>query len=128
MAKFLTDLDAVCVTDKIWRLDNDLVYESDLVGKITVPKGFYTDFASVPRVPLAYLFFGGMAHREAVVHDYGYRSDADPEMTREQVDDVFLEAMKERGKSWFTRYAMYWAVRLGAAKNWHKKKVMDVIS
>lgn len=128
MAKFLTELDAICVTDQIWRLDADLAYDSDIVGKITAPKGFYTDLASVPRwIPGAYVLFGGRAHREAVIHDYGYRSDASPVMTRKQVDDVFLEAMKERGKPWYVRYPMYWAVRIGAGKNWHKKKVMDVL-
>jgi hypothetical protein len=125
MAKFLTELDAVCITDKIWCLDEPLIYESDTVGMVEVPKGFYTDFASVPRLPIAYMAFGGRAHREAVLHDYGYRSDATPTMTRKQVDDLFLEAMTERGKGWFTRYAMYWAVRIGAGGNWHRKKVAD---
>lgn len=127
MAKFLTELKARCLTDKIWVLDEDLVYQSDLVGKITAPKGFYTDFASVPRVPIAYMLFGDRAHHESVIHDLGYRIDASPAMTRKQVDQVFLEAMRERGKSWATRYTMYWAVRLGAGSSWHRRKVADVL-
>ena len=125
MSKFLTELDAICITDLIWKLNAPLIYESDILGKIRVPKGFYTDLASVPRVPIAYLAFGGRAHREAVIHDALYRSDMTPICTRKQADDVFLEAMKERGKPWHVRYPMFWAVRLGAGKYWHQRKVKD---
>ena len=125
MSKFLTELETVCITDKIWKLKSPLVYDSDILGKIEVPAGFYTDLASVPRLPIAYLAFGGRAHREATIHDFLYRSDCVPVCTRKQADDVFLEAMKERGKPWHVRYPMYYAVRIGASKNWHQRKVVD---
>lgn len=125
MAEFLTDLDCICITDKIWCLDAPLVYESDILGRIEVPKGFYTDLASVPRVPIAFMLFGGRAHREAVIHDYLYRIDACPVCTRKQADDTFFEAMEVREKGWFVRYAMWAGVRLGASANWHQRKVGD---
>ena len=126
MAKFLTELNArLKDDDRIWIIDSRLVYESDLVGTVIVPEGFQTDFASVPRVPLFYALFGDRAHRESVVHDYIYREDASPVATRKQADDVFLEAMKCRGKGFFVRYAMYWGVRSGGWTAYHKRNVGD---
>ena len=124
MAEFLTDLDArLKDDDKIWVIDFPLIYIPDILGKIIVPLGFETDFSSVPRIPIVYMLFGDRAHRESVVHDFLYRKDALPAATREQADDVFLEAMKCRGKGFFVRYAMYWGVRSGGWTAYHKRKI-----
>jgi hypothetical protein len=125
MAKFLTELDVICIDDGTWRLDSSLKYESDILGIIEVPQGFETDFASVPRVPVFYTLFGDRAHREAVLHDYLYRIDSMPIATYSQANDVFLEAMAERNKGFFVRYAMYWGVVLGGWTAYHKKNVGD---
>ena len=125
MAKFLTELDVKCIDDGAWCLDSPLVYESDVVGLVTVPSGFQTDFASVPRVPIFFTLFGDRAHREAVLHDYLYRIDSVPPASFSQANDVFLEAMEERGKGFFVRYAMYWGVVLGGWTAYRKKKVND---
>ena len=126
MAKFLTELNArLKDDDRIWIIDSRLVYESDLVGIIIVPEGFETDFASVPRIPVFYILFGDRAHRESVIHDYLYRSDSFPSVSRGQADNVFLEAMKCRGKRFFVRYAMYWGVRAGGWTAYHKRNVGD---
>jgi len=125
MPKFLTELDVICINDGAWRLNAPLVYESDIVGMVEVPKGFETDFASVPRVPVFFTLFGDRAHREAVLHDYLYRTDSIPVALRKQADEVFLEAMKERGKGFFVRWAMYAGVRAGGWTAYHKKCVLD---
>jgi hypothetical protein len=127
MAKFLTELDARLKrgSDTVWVIKSRLTYDSDKLGRIKVPEGFETDFASVPRVPLFYALFGDKAHREAVLHDYLYRTDSVPVVKRSEADDLFLEAMKVRGKSYFTRYGMYWGVRMGDWTAYHKKKVGD---
>ena len=126
MSKFKTELDArLKDDDQVWAIGSPLVYDSDLVGIVIVSEGFETDFASVPRVPLFYALFGDRAHRESVIHDYLYRIDAFPEVTRSRADDVFLEAMKCRGKGFFVRYAMWVGVRSGGWMAYHKKKVAD---
>ena len=125
MAKFLTELDVKCISDGVWSLDSPLIYESDIVGTITVPAGFQTDFASVPRVPFIYEAFGDRAHREAVLHDYLYRIDSVPLVTYSQANNVFFEAMRERGKGYIVSYGMYWGVVLGGWTAFHKKKVED---
>jgi hypothetical protein len=90
MSKFLTELDArLKDDDKVWVIGRSLVYESDLLGKIIVPVDFETDFASVPRVPIAYELFGDRAHRESVIHDYLYRIDSKPPASFSQANDVY---------------------------------------
>ena len=130
MAKFLTELDVKCINDGAWMLADSLIYETDVLdpkdSPIHVPAGFQTDFASVPRVPVFFTLFGDRAHREAVLHDFLYRIDS-VDCTRTQADDVFLEAMKERGKGFMVRYAMWLGVRAGGWTAYHKKKVGDSI-
>jgi hypothetical protein len=124
MAGFLTVLKAQCVEDGAWVLDSPLLYESDVLGcQIYVPRGFETDFASVPRVPIFYWFWGDRAHHEAVIHDYLYRTDSKPVVERHEADAVFLEAMIARGKSWSVRWPMYLGVRAGGWTAYHKRRV-----
>jgi hypothetical protein len=128
MAKFLTELDARLLDDdEVWVLDAPLVYQSDLVGRVEVPKGFQTDLASVPRVPIVFWFYGGRAHREGVVHDYLYRIDSNPGVDKSIADKVFFEAMECRGKGIFVRWPMYWGVKFGGFGSYHKRMVEDKI-
>lgn len=77
---------------------------------ITVPAGFTTDFASIPRfMPVSYSMLKGRAEKAAVIHDFLYRT----QKGRKYADDVFYEAMKDSGVPWAARQAMYWGVRLG---------------
>lgn len=117
---FLTNLDVRRVTDKDWTLIASLDYWSAKLGRqITVPAGFTTDFASVPRLPFAYAIFGNLAQEESVIHDLLYRRNGG--VTRAQADAVFLEAMEVMGKPWYVRWPMYLGVRAGGWKSFHKK-------
>lgn len=87
--------------------------------RVTVPKKFHTDFASVPR--LFWVFFPptGTYARAAVLHDYLYSAplveavgeDTHIQLDRKQCDKIFLEAMTSNGTAFVTRYLIYWAVR-----------------
>ena len=124
MARFLTGLDISVIEDYLYRLEKPLVYESDVLkATIRVPEGFYTDLVSVPRVPVIYTLWGNRAHHEAVLHDYLYRIDAEPGASYDEANNVFLEAMKERGKSWYISRFMYWGVCIGGRGSYHKRKV-----
>jgi hypothetical protein len=129
MSEFLTELKTKLVDDDtIWELCDPLLYWSEyLQYTIVVPAGFRTDFASVPRVPVAYTLFGDRAHREAVIHDYLFRKDSIPKVSFMDANIVFLEAMTLRGKSPFVRYSMFLGVCLGSIFCFHKKKVKDNI-
>jgi hypothetical protein len=111
---FLTELEVTLIRGKsdggrqMWRVDAPLIYGSKVAEQtITVPKGFETDFSSVPRLPLAYLLTGDTAHEAAVVHDFLYVSK---QTSKKIADDVFLEAMEESGVSWWRRKVMWAAV------------------
>lgn len=126
MSKFLTELDFHLKDDRddIFILDRPLVYQSTLLNEIIrVPKGFETDLASVPRVPIIFSLWGDRAHREAICHDYAYRIDSEPFFSFDMANQLFLEAMKCRGKSPFIRYPMYWGVCLGGRSSYHQKYV-----
>ncbi len=93
-------------------LTSPLIYDSDVLGeRITVPTGFTTDFASVPRLPLAYLLFGGDVgdNAAAVVHDWLYSQGKVPRAT---CDAVFREAMQAEGVAGWRCWPMWFGVRL----------------
>jgi hypothetical protein len=124
MAGFRGKLYTEEIDDKWSRLTQELVYDSDLLNcAVTIPVGFMTDFSSVPRVPIAYWFWGVRSHREAVLHDYLYRVDSVPVVSLSMANDVFFEAMEARGKSLLVRYPMFWGVVLGGYFSYHKHKV-----
>lgn len=127
MSKFLTGLKIGLRpdSDRIYVLQVPLVYQSDLIGRVQIPEGFQTDFASVPRIPFVYMAWGDRAHREAVLHDYLYRSNSKPTVPFSVANEVFFEAMKSRGKPWHVRYPMYWGVVIGGGLSYHKRRVGD---
>lgn len=114
--EFLTELSVKEKSDGVWELQDNLVYNSKILGLVTVPKGFVTDFASVPRVPIAYMFYGDRAHREAVVHDFLYQNHV---CSKHTADRVFMEAMKARKKSFLIRWPMYLGVVLGGQSSYN---------
>ena len=123
MSVFLTELDCCLLDDdKTWRLEKSLYYSSDLLNRVIgVPKGFLTDFASVPRVPFIYEAYGDRCHRESLVHDWLYRADSLPKVSRRVADAIFFEAMKSRKKSRFVCWGMWLGVRVGGWSAYHKR-------
>lgn len=121
-SQFLTELETRQMDDKTCLLISPLVYQSELLNKtVTIPTGFKTDFASVPRVPIAYWFYGNRAHRESVLHDYLYFLG---DTSRGAADKVFLEAMKARNKNILVRWPIFLGVRIGGWVAWksHRKR------
>ncbi len=124
MSHFVTDLHVRrhwrdTSTDKrgTWTLLAPLEYVSDLLNRvITVPTGFVTDFASVPRIPIAYLLTGDSGHEAAVVHDFLYTSH---EVERDLADAVFREALLCGGEPGWRAWAMWVGVRIGGGGPYH---------
>jgi hypothetical protein len=126
-AGFITDLVIELVDDdKIWVLHEPLSYYSALIDQIITAKaGFYTDLASVPRVPVLYLKWGNRAHREAVIHDLTYCIDCIPNVSFDMANLIFQEAMISRGKPTDIVEGMYHGVCLGGKSSYHKRYVDD---
>lgn len=83
---------------------------------IYVPAGFITDFASVPRIPLAFMLFGGIGDYAAAVHDWLYRNGL---YTREECDAIYAELLEHVDKtSKFRASLMHRGVRLGGKSSY----------
>ena len=125
MSAFLSELDTVLVDDTaasgrgIWRVEQPFAYQSDILGKtITVEPGFLTDFASVPRVPVAYWLFGDTTHRAAVIHDWLYHHH---EVCDEATANlVLLEAAKVARIPAWRRLGIYLGVKIGGESSWEE--------
>lgn len=121
MSKFLTTLRVMRVEDNshdgrgTWELLNIFAYKSDVADTtFVVPKGFITDFASVPRVPVAFWLTGETAQKPAVIHDWLYTSH---EVARSVADAVFREACLLTGMPAWRAWMMWLGVRAGG-KAW----------
>jgi hypothetical protein len=118
--EFLSELDARAVKGG-WQLlapfEAKLFYPSGDEEWLIVPAGFTTDGASVPRIPGAYMLFGGRARKAATLHDYAYSR----RRNRSWADAVFLAAMEHEENS-FVRGFMYAGVRLGGWSRYTEPK------
>lgn len=124
---FLSPLSVTEMGEGIWRLDNPfyaVVVDGLTRVEIIIPEGFYTDFCSVPRLPFAYLLYGGKGNRAGVVHDALYSpwtrisvtvlengKQKPYEVTREWADDVLSAALRSCGIGAFARGMMWAGVR-----------------
>jgi hypothetical protein len=91
-----------------WVLVEPLVYRvGDSRDSVIVPKGFVTDFASIPPRLQGLISSLGPYVLPAVVHDYLYWEHR---CSRTQSDRLFLLAMQEQGVPYVKRSAMYEAV------------------
>lgn len=91
---------------------------------ITVPEGFITDFASIPRPFWSIINPAGKIKPAALVHDYLYSKQGvldDATMSRKSCDQTFLEIMVVIKMGWFKRMTAYRAVRLFGWIPWKKK-------
>jgi hypothetical protein len=119
MSAFLTELqveNASWMDDGKWRLTAPLVYQSDIADQtFTVPAGFITDYASVPRAPLVYWLCGDTSTLASVIHDAIYTFHW---VTREVADAVLKEASLLTGVPSWRAWLMWAGVRIGGASHW----------
>jgi Protein of unknown function (DUF1353) len=93
-----------------WRLLEPVVYEGKL-DTFTVPSGFKTDLASVPRAFTWLIPRYGAYTRAAVLHDF--LCETKP-INRSDADGMFRRVMRELGVPFVRRWMMWAAVRLGS--------------
>lgn len=107
----LVDTDQQSNGRAYFKLDAPFVYEIDSEGmglEVVVPRGYLTDFASIPRFFWRAFPPTGPYRRAAVIHDWLYSSRA---CSRAIADAVFLDAMNSLGVPWWPRIPVYLAVR-----------------
>lgn len=109
-------------------LDADLIYVTNNGLTIVIPKGFITDFASIPRAfwsilpPISPFYV-----KAAVIHDFIYTSQGKlPNIkrvyTRKDADLLFLEIMILENAPTWKRNIMYAAVRAFGYFAWKSKE------
>lgn len=100
----------------------DVVYQ-DRDGTITIPAGFVTDGATVPRV-LSWLYPKyGVYLKAAIVHDYLLEHVLPRgQITSNRVDEIFKEAMEALDIPKFRQWAMWCGVRWGAMFNKRRRR------
>nr|DAS31626.1 MAG TPA: Protein of unknown function (DUF1353) [Caudoviricetes sp.] len=115
----ITELKTTPIDDKYWLVNEEYCYQTSKV-LVVVPKGFRTDYASVPRIFRNIINSYGKHGRAAVVHDWLYSNQCKIDITREEADKIFLEIMKECGVGSIKRNLMYRMVRLFGASHFRK--------
>lgn len=126
--EFLSTLEVEQVEDSSeegrgsWRLLSPLIYKSADGVTYTVPTGFVTDFASVPRVPIVFDELGDRGNLAATLHDWLYTVDpktgAHPVQTRLEADELLREAAIAQGVSSFDAEILFLGVRVGGRSHW----------
>lgn len=114
---FLTPLRVQKEPTGKWRLLEDFCFSVDSEF-MCVPQDFMTDFASVPRLPFAYLLAGNTSHESAVIHDWLYSIGHD----RARADEIFRVALAVEGVPGWRRHLMWVAVRVGGSFVFEKHK------
>jgi hypothetical protein len=126
VSRFLDPLTLEELTDtehSRWRVvDHPFRYESDLAGLITVPIGFVTDLASVPRIPFIYDALGADDNKPACVHDWIYTTGKYP---KDIADKILLEASAVIGMAAWRRRLIYWGVVLFGDAIWDAHRRAD---
>jgi hypothetical protein len=99
-------------------LDEDYYFCASRTGQvIRIPRGYQTDFASIPGVARLLIDRFGTSLEPAAVHDWLYSvgqgtTEAQQEAGRAEADRIFLDALEDNGVGFATRTIMYVAVRL----------------
>lgn len=132
----------------IWELLDDLYFYSASMGCwLMVPAGFRTNYASVPRLPFVYMWYGDRCFEEPALHDFAYtvhgiyvvdcsmvrgerfflREHAKlVPLTRKQADDLFREALLLNPASPDGMdHTMHAGVRLGGGSSWEDETNID---
>jgi len=96
------------------------VYEDEELGFIVVPKGFTTNYASIPTVvPRWWIDQDDRIIRGAsVVHDFVYSTKCQIDCTRRQADYVLYRAMLELKASKIKALSALYSVRLCGQSHW----------
>jgi Protein of unknown function (DUF1353) len=104
--------------DAYWYLNRGIDWspgQGQSLPAVSVPKGFVTDFASIPRALWVALPRDGDYVWAAVVHDYLYWYQT---TTKDVADDVLNAAMIDFKIPAADRIAIFEGVRLGGASSW----------
>jgi hypothetical protein len=109
-----TDVVVRRLDDEFWGVEEPLVYRGRR-DRFTVPAGFRTDFASVPRAVVWLIPRFGRYTAAAILHDWLCTVGiATGQVTSRDADGLFRRVMRESGVPVLRRWLMWAGVRWGA--------------
>lgn len=127
------DAPAIRAGRSLWAIERPLTYRTGPGDEtITVPAGYVTDLASIPRVVWSFYPPDGPWVKAAVVHDFLYDTQGDGRWnkargvvrarrySRKESDDVLREGMADRGIGWWQQFVIWSSVRLGGGSGWKR--------
>ncbi len=131
MSSFTSPLSVTPLDDgRTWVLNRPFTYH---IGsrysrnKITIPKDFPTDFASIPKFIFWVLPWWAKFNKPSPLHDFLYqiKQIMGKPIIRKRADDVFLEAMfidfRKHKLGKIIAHIEYLAVRLFGWLAWHRQ-------
>lgn len=123
-AEFINKLIVTPLPDGVtWELYEDFIYITNIELPwgfiIKIPKGFITDFASIPKIFWPLLPRWHKYGPAAIVHDYLYHTKS---IDRKTADLIFKEAMKVLGVRKWRYTVIYYAVRWFAGHKFNDNK------
>jgi hypothetical protein len=131
MSSFLDPLELEYVDGKKWKLTTEFDYRLGAIDgpeAVHVPKGFLTDFASVPRLLWNIFPPTGGYGKAAVIHDFLYQyrlvkwerpaGTLTRLVERGEADAILNEGMEVLGVGRVTRWMIYRGVRVGGWVAW----------
>lgn len=107
-----------------FQLIEDIEFDVLYYGKITVPKGYITDFASSPQLLWPLFPPIGKFNRATVIHDFLYENrilnfQLSNKQARLIADVIFLnEANKANPNGYIRHLFMFFAIRLFGKSHW----------
>lgn len=109
---------------QLYRMLSDLTCVIPNFGRITVPAGFVTDFASIPRIAWTWLSpEDPVVLFPSIIHDFLYSVRGDLSgrtLTRAECDEILRMAMLACGARRSQAWVVHQAVRFGGESRWKK--------
>lgn len=99
----------------IWKHNGLLKGYASPVYEIKVPKGYETDFGSLPRITQGIFNAVNDIAPATVIHDWAYSIEL---FERNICDKVFYDALRANGVGYIRANILYRAVRLGGWTSW----------
>jgi hypothetical protein len=106
-------------------LTRSLIYETKAGWRIIVPRGFVTDFASIPRPLWSVIPPRGKYNRPAIVHDWLYQNAPIDPATKQrcvqaQADYILREACENVDDRFTQRWAIFLGLKVGGFVTWNR--------
>ena len=88
--------------------------------KVSIPEGFLSDGASVPRLFWRLLSppIDPVTIAPSLIHDYLYINGSRMGLTRAEVDSWYAYALHENGYPLWKCHLTYYGIRIGGASHW----------